>query len=63
MEQVLKALYRSEFVSEFSSSLQIQVPLLNCMKAVFSFCLLWWEFYSREVRKQRKEKMVLPGEI
>lgn len=63
MEQVLKALYRSEFVSEFSSSLQIQVPLLNCMKAVFSFCLLLWEFYSREVRKQRKEKMVLPGEI
>lgn len=64
MEQVLKALYRSEFVSEFSSSLQIQFPPFKLYESCILLLFALVEFYSlREVRRQEKEKMVLPGEI
>lgn len=64
MHQVLKALYRSEFVSEFSSSLLIQFPPFKLYESCILFLFARMEFYSlREMRKQKKEKMVLPGEI
>lgn len=64
MQQMLKALYRSEFVSEFSSSLQIQFPPFKVHESFILLLFALMEFYSlRKVRKQKKEKMVSPGDI
>lgn len=58
MQQMLKALYWREFVSEFSSSLQIQFPPFKVYESFILLLFALMEFYSlREVRKQKKEKI------